>query len=79
MPNKLLNNNIELCVQVIYSYQLHYNICDVPHRHPIYVGALDFELRPCFVKIIFFGQLSFLTLIENTLSKQYKYKILKIP
>ena len=30
-------------------------ICDVPHRHPIYVGALDFELRPCFVKIIFFG------------------------
>ena len=23
--------------------------CDVPHRHPTYVGALDFELWPCFV------------------------------
>ena len=30
-------------------------ICDVPHRHPTYVGALDFELWPCFAKIIFFG------------------------
>ena len=30
-------------------------IYDGPHRHPTYVGALDFELWPCFVKIIFFG------------------------
>ena len=28
-------------------------ICDVPHRHPTYVEALDFELWPGFVKIFF--------------------------
>ena len=48
--------------------------CDVPHRHPTYVGALDFELWPCFVKIIFFANFLLLPLIENTTLKQYKFE-----
>ena len=31
-----------------------YIIFDVPHRHPTYVGALDFDLGLCFVKKNFF-------------------------
>ena len=37
------------------SSVLYFTICDVPHQHPTYVGALGFEFWPCFVKIIFFG------------------------
>ena len=59
---------------MFFNYFLLLMNCDVPHRHPTYVGALDFELWPCFVKIIFFANFLLLPLIENTTSKQYKFE-----
>ena len=47
------HKNLKTFAVLVYGHV--YIICDVPHRHPTYVGALDFELWPCFVKIIFFG------------------------
>ena len=49
----LVHKNLKTFAALVYGHV--YIICDVPHRHPTYVGALDFELWPCFVKKIFFG------------------------
>ena len=70
--------NISMIDNIIVNHR-NFGLSHVPHRHPTYVGALDFELWPYFVEIIFFGKFSLLTLIKNTTSKQYKYKILKTP
>ena len=66
-----INNNVEKCyVTKLQPYVAH--ICDVTHRHPTYVGALDFELWSCFVKIIFFANFFF------NADRKYNFKAIKV-